>query len=88
MISKLTKMGPKILQSGISAITITYTRQGKGPYGCDYEPPCNWAGIYWLNPADNWGTIPGAGYDPKVLQSSSFGHAVIILFTLSLVLEV
>jgi len=22
-----------------------------------------WAGIYWQQPANNWGTIPGAGYD-------------------------
>ena len=23
-----------------------------------------WAGVYWQNPVDNWGTVPGqAGYD-------------------------
>jgi exo-beta-1,3-glucanase (GH17 family) len=50
-------------QSGSTSIKITYLGQGNQPNKCDYAPPCNWAGVYWLNPADNWGTISGAGYD-------------------------
>lgn len=41
--------------SGKSCIKITYTAnksQGQG-----------WAGIYWQEPANNWGDIPNAGYN-------------------------
>lgn len=38
---------------GRTSLRINYT--GKGPQG--------WAGIYWLTPANNWGTIKGAGFD-------------------------
>ena len=39
---------------GSTCIEITYT--GKASQGA------RWAGIYWQNPANNWGTRPG-GYD-------------------------
>lgn len=40
-------------RAGHTSLKIEYT--GKGKQG--------WAGIYWLAPANNWGTIKGAGYD-------------------------
>ena len=51
--------------SGTTAIRVSYSAQGNGPsYGCeDYGPPCWWAGIYWQEPEDNWGTVPNAGFD-------------------------
>lgn len=39
--------------SGGNAIRITYT-----PSGSD-----GWAGIYWQHPINNWGTIPGVGFN-------------------------
>lgn len=44
--------------SGESCIRVIYTTEGKGPYTCDYPPPCKWAGVYWQDPAKNWGTNP------------------------------
>lgn len=44
--------------SGESCIRVIYTAEGKGPYTCDYPPPCKWAGVYWQEPAKNWGTNP------------------------------
>lgn len=38
---------------GRTALRLTYS--GKGSEG--------WAGIYWLTPANNWGTMKGAGFD-------------------------
>jgi len=38
--------------SGDSCVKITFTAKGS-----------NWAGIYWLEPENNWGTVPNAGYD-------------------------
>jgi len=51
--------------SGATAIRVSYSAQGNGPsYGCDaYGPPCWWAGIYWQEPENNWGTVPNAGFD-------------------------
>ncbi len=40
--------------SGTTCIKITYT------YSKGHSP---WAGIYWLYPENNWGTIPNAGYN-------------------------
>ncbi len=31
-----------------------------------------WAGIYWQNPANNWGTIPNAGYDLRGATKLTF----------------
>jgi hypothetical protein len=39
---------------GTTSVKVTYT--GKGSQGA------RWAGIYWQNPPNNWGTRPG-GYD-------------------------
>jgi len=38
--------------SGTSCIKIAFTAEGN-----------NWAGIYWQEPENNWGTVPNAGYD-------------------------
>lgn len=38
---------------GRTSLRVTYS--GKGSEG--------WAGIYWLAPANNWGTMKGAGFD-------------------------
>ena len=42
--------------SGATCTKITYTAEQKQGAG--------WAGVYWQNPANNWGTQPG-GYDLK-----------------------
>jgi len=31
-----------------------------------------WAGVYWQNPANNWGTVPGAGYDLRGATKITF----------------
>jgi len=41
-------------QSGSSCIKVTYSPKGSGG--------ARWAGLYWQNPANNWGTKKG-GYD-------------------------
>lgn len=38
--------------SGDSCIKITFLARGD-----------NWAGIYWQNPENNWGTVPNGGYN-------------------------
>ncbi len=58
---------------GATAIRISYSARGKGPSnGCYYEPPCGWAGVYWLEPQGNWGTIPGAGFNLRQYNSLVF----------------
>jgi exo-beta-1,3-glucanase (GH17 family) len=52
--------------SGKTSIRIMYEAKGKGPNKCDYVPPCRWAGVYWQEPPNNWGTDEfwkGEGYD-------------------------
>jgi len=41
--------------SGTSCIKVVYSASGKEPHTCDYPPPCKWAGVYWQEPANNWG---------------------------------
>ena len=49
--------------TGSTAVKVEYTAQGTGPYyGCGGLSPCNLAGVYWQDPAHNWGDRPG-GYD-------------------------
>ncbi|OPX28531.1 MAG: hypothetical protein B1H08_05755 [Candidatus Omnitrophica bacterium 4484_171] len=31
-----------------------------------------WAGIYWQNPANNWGTVPNAGFDLRGAEKLTF----------------
>jgi len=42
--------------AGMTCIKVTYTAEQKQGAG--------WAGVYWQNPANNWGTMPG-GFDLK-----------------------
>ena len=42
--------------SGSSCIKCVYLAAGNGPHSCNYSPPCKWAGVYWQEPANNWGT--------------------------------
>jgi hypothetical protein len=53
--------------SGKTSIRIQYDPKLKGPSKCDnYAPPCRWAGVYWQEPANNWGTnekFKDSGYD-------------------------
>ncbi|MFA5317836.1 MAG: hypothetical protein WC369_10510, partial [Dehalococcoidales bacterium] len=42
--------------SGVTCIKVTYSAEQKQGAG--------WAGVYWQNPANNWGTQPG-GFDLK-----------------------
>lgn len=50
-------------QSGKTSIKISYS--GKATQGA------NWAGIFWQNPANNWGDKPG-GYDLSAYKRLTF----------------
>lgn len=58
--------------SGTSSIKITYSAKGSGPNECPYKPPCQWAGVYWQRPPDNWGTIPNVGIDLRGFRRLTF----------------
>jgi hypothetical protein len=52
--------------SGKTSIRVVYEARGKGPNECPYPPPCEWAGVYWLEPPNNWGKDAfwaGRGFD-------------------------
>lgn len=52
--------------AGATCIRVVYEAKGKGPSQCPYGPPCKWAGVYWQNPPNNWGTeafLKGKGFD-------------------------
>lgn len=53
--------------TGNTAIRIVYTAAGTGSVKCGgYRPPCKWAGVYWQEPPNNWGTdaiYAGMGFD-------------------------
>jgi exo-beta-1,3-glucanase (GH17 family) len=42
--------------SGTTCIRVVYDAEGKAPNKCPYDPPCRWAGVYWQEPPNNWGT--------------------------------
>ena len=46
---------PKNPHSGKTSLKFTYLAKGNGPHECGYMPPCKWAGVYWLEPPNNWG---------------------------------
>lgn len=48
--------------SGDSSIRIEYTNKSG----------TRWAGIYWQNPANNWGTVPNAGFDLRGATKLTF----------------
>ena len=57
---------------GSTCIKVTYSAKGKGPNKCDYPAPCKWAGVYWLNPPNNWGSMPKNGYDLGAFNTLKF----------------
>jgi exo-beta-1,3-glucanase (GH17 family) len=52
---------PGDAHSGTASIRAKYDAQGQGPSICD-TATCNWAGVSWQDPANNWGDRPG-GYN-------------------------
>ena len=48
--------------AGRTCIKFGYQAQGGG----------GWAGIFWQNPANNWGSRPGAGYDLSRYKKLTF----------------
>jgi exo-beta-1,3-glucanase (GH17 family) len=53
-------------RSGNSAIQVVYDVAGTAPNNCDSASPCQWGGVYWLEPPKNWGldpTFAGKGID-------------------------
>jgi exo-beta-1,3-glucanase (GH17 family) len=57
--------------TGRTAIRVEYTAERKGPHECDGLSPCGWAGVYWQEPAYNWGDRPG-GYDLTGARALTF----------------
>ena len=53
--------------SGKTSIQVVYKAKGNGPNKCEYSTPsCKWAGVYWQEPPNNWGTnkaLQGKGFD-------------------------
>ncbi len=52
--------------SGKTSIQVVYKPKGNGPNTCKYSPPCKWAGVYWQEPPNNWGTdkaLEGKGFN-------------------------
>jgi hypothetical protein len=62
--------------SGLTAMRFEYDALGLGahlcPFGLQSETTCQWAGLYWLNPADNWGTVKDAGFSLTGFTKLSF----------------
>jgi hypothetical protein len=61
--------------TGFTSIRIAYAAKGRGPHGCEYKPPCRWAGVYWQEPPNNWGTEAiraGDGLDLSRYRRVSF----------------
>jgi hypothetical protein len=48
--------------TGGNSIRITYTPAG----------PSGWAGIYWQHPKDNWGQVPGVGFNLSGVSRLTF----------------
>ena len=60
--------------SGQTCIKVTYDAKGKGPSTAPYPGAAKWAGVYWQEPPNNWGTNEvwkGRGFD-----LSSYSHLV------------
>ena len=61
--------------AGKTCIKIICETKGKGPNECPDNPPCRWAGLYWLQPAENWGRIPAwkdEGYNLSAYNRLTF----------------
>ena len=52
---------PTDSHSGSSCIRVTFTANGD-----------NWAGIYWQEPENNWGTVPNGGYNLEGASKVTF----------------
>lgn len=60
------------VHTGSTSIKVGYSAQGNGPeHACDSPFPCNWSGVYWQEPANNWGEQPG-GYDLSGARAVTF----------------
>ncbi len=60
--------------SGKTCIRVVYDAAGNGPHECNYQGPCNWGGLYWQHPPNNWGKHTfwkGRGSISKVTNVSS-----------------
>lgn len=53
-----------------TAIKVTYEARGRAP-ACG-APICKWAGVYWQNPQNNWGTIPDSGFNLSGFRKLTF----------------
>jgi hypothetical protein len=51
-----------------------YEAKGKPPHSCSYNPPCKFAGAYWQEPPNNWGTE--ARLQAKGLDVSAYKRLV------------
>lgn len=60
--------------SGKTCIRINYKAKGQGPNECPYPPPCKWAGVYWQEPPNNWGT--DKFWEGKGFNLSSYNRLV------------
>jgi exo-beta-1,3-glucanase (GH17 family) len=61
-------------ESGTTCIKVMYLAQGRKPT-CDYAGPCGWSGVYWQEPALNWGKKEdwkNAGYNLTGYHSLKF----------------
>jgi hypothetical protein len=64
-----------VTHSGNTSIRVAYAAKGRGPNECPYPPPCKWAGVYWQEPPNNWGTNAmwaDRGYDLSGYRSLLF----------------
>ncbi len=52
-------------------IVFKNTAQSAGPQNNCSGPSCGWAGVYWQDPANNWGDRPG-GYDLTGARALTF----------------
>jgi hypothetical protein len=62
-------------RSGRTSVRVQYAAKGKGPNECSYPPPCNWAGVYWQEPPNNWGkerALQGRGFDLSAYNRLAF----------------
>ena len=58
--------------SGMTCIRIDYEARGKGPHSSGGSLPCKFSGVYWQEPANNWGADPKL--EGKGLNLSRFNH--------------
>jgi hypothetical protein len=75
-IQEINVTSPDRPHSGTTAIKIVYLPEGQGihicPFGINSATTCRWAGLYWQNPANNWGTVPNAGYELSAYKKLIF----------------